>query len=136
MAVKYAMLYEGQDIELAQYGTSNTGRFKTLYREGLKKSLRRADANHFRRTILSFCQWHSGKRSAVISRALMPKRKFLRAISALSAITRFGWVIPYLFGASPVICSSFLQGKPTLPFEKTGGGMYYLPYADLLFVWS
>ena len=42
---------EGQDIELAQYGTSNTGRFKTLYREGLKKSLRRADANHFRRAL-------------------------------------------------------------------------------------
>lgn len=50
---------EGQDIELAQYGTSNTGRFKTLYREGLK--------NRYG--------------------ALMPKRKFLRAISALSAIT-------------------------------------------------
>lgn len=32
---------------------------------------------------------------------------------------RFGWVIPYLFGASPAICSSFLQGKPTtLPFEN------------------
>ena len=43
---------------------------------------------------------------------------------------RFGWVIPYLFGASPAICSSFLQGKPTtLPFEKAGNGMYYLPYA-------
>ncbi|STS92721.1 glutamate--cysteine ligase [Klebsiella variicola] len=26
----------GQDIELAQYGTSNVGRLKTLYREGLK----------------------------------------------------------------------------------------------------
>ncbi|STS99497.1 glutamate--cysteine ligase [Klebsiella michiganensis] len=26
----------GQDIELAQYGTSNIGRLKTLYREGLK----------------------------------------------------------------------------------------------------
>lgn len=25
-----------QDIELAQYGTSNIGRMKTLYREGLK----------------------------------------------------------------------------------------------------
>jgi gamma-glutamylcysteine synthetase len=24
---------------------------------------------------------------------------------------RFGWVIPYLFGASPAICSSFLQGN-------------------------
>ena len=32
---------------------------------------------------------------------------------------RFGWVIPYLFGASPAICSSFLQGKPTtLPLRK------------------
>ena len=46
---------------------------------------------------------------------------------------RFGWVIPYLFGASPAICSSFLQGKPTtLPFEKTDCGMYYLPYATSL----
>lgn len=26
----------GQGIELAQYDTSNAGRFKTLYREGLK----------------------------------------------------------------------------------------------------
>lgn len=60
---------EGQDIELAQYGAS-TGRFKTLYREEAEKSLRRADANHFRRcTIISLCQWHSGERSAVISRA-------------------------------------------------------------------
>ena len=51
---------------------------------------------------------------------------------------RFGWVIPYLFGASPAICSSFLQGKPTsLPFEKTESGMYYLPYAtSLRLSWS
>ncbi|VDC11745.1 Glutamate--cysteine ligase [Klebsiella pneumoniae] len=42
-------------------------------------------------------------------------------------------MIPYLFGASPAICSSFLQGKPTtLPFEETGNGMYYLPYATSL----
>ncbi len=31
MAAEYAMLYRpGQDIELAQYGTSNVGRLKTL----------------------------------------------------------------------------------------------------------
>jgi len=46
---------------------------------------------------------------------------------------RFGWVIPYLFGASPAICSSFLQGKETsLPFEKMHNGMLYLPYATSL----
>lgn len=46
---------------------------------------------------------------------------------------RFGWVIPYLFGASPAICSSFLQGRETaLPFERNGKGMCYLPYATSL----
>jgi glutamate--cysteine ligase len=46
---------------------------------------------------------------------------------------RFGWIIPYLFGASPAICSSFLQGKETsLPFEKMHNGMLYLPYATSL----
>ncbi len=42
---------EGQDIELAQYGTSNTGRFKTLYREGLKNRYGALNANHFRRAL-------------------------------------------------------------------------------------
>ena len=95
---------EGQDIELAQYGTSNTGRFKTLYREGLKNRygalMQTISAGYFR---------------------------------VIRNYYRFGWVIPYLFGASPAICSSFLQGKPTsLPFEKTECGMYYLPYATSL----
>ncbi|SUX84257.1 glutamate--cysteine ligase [Citrobacter koseri] len=45
---------EGQDIELAQYGTSNIGRLKTLYREGVEKPLRRVDANHLRRTLQFF----------------------------------------------------------------------------------
>ncbi|MFV2379409.1 glutamate--cysteine ligase, partial [Escherichia coli] len=46
---------------------------------------------------------------------------------------RFGGGIPYLFVASPEICSSFLQGKPTsLPFEKNECGLYYLPYSTSL----
>jgi glutamate--cysteine ligase len=44
----------------------------------------------------------------------------------------FGWLIPYLFGASPAICSSFLQGQETsLPF-KSIGKTRYLPYATSL----
>ncbi len=46
---------------------------------------------------------------------------------------RFGWVIPYLFGASPAICSSFLRGRETsLPFERIENGACYLPYATSL----
>ena len=28
-------------------------------------------------------------------------------------LQRYGWLIPYLFGASPAVCKSFLQGRPT-----------------------
>jgi glutamate--cysteine ligase len=46
---------------------------------------------------------------------------------------RFSWLIPYLYGSSPIICSSFLQGKKTtLPFKKSAQGYLYLPYATSL----
>ena len=46
---------------------------------------------------------------------------------------RFGWVIPYLFGASPAVCSTFLQGnESSLPFERSERGMLWLPYATSL----
>ena len=43
-------------------------------------------------------------------------------------VYRFGWLVPYLFGASPAICDSFLRGrKSSLPFQKTGKGHLYRP---------
>ena len=45
---------------------------------------------------------------------------------------RFGWLIPYFFGASPALCGSFIQGRETkLPFESIGGTLY-LPHATSL----
>lgn len=41
--------------------------------------------------------------------------------------------LPYLFGASPALCSSFIKGQKTdLRFEKSGRGTLYLPYATSL----
>ena len=121
---------QGQEIELAQYGTSNIGQLKTLYREGLKNRygalMQTISGVHYNFSLpLAFWQAKCGETDK-------------EAISAgyfrlIRNYYRFGWVIPYLFGASPAICSSFLQGKPTtLPFEKTECGMYYLPYATSL----
>lgn len=120
----------GQDIELAQYGSSNIGRLKTLYREGLKNRygalMQTISGVHYNFSLpMAFWQAKCGETDK-------------EAISAgyfrlIRNYYRFGWVIPYLFGASPAICPSFLQGKPTsLPFEKTDNGMYYLPYATSL----
>jgi glutamate--cysteine ligase len=46
---------------------------------------------------------------------------------------RLCWLIPYLYGSSPVICGSFLQNKPQkLPFKRSDNGYLYLEYATSL----
>ncbi|WP_317474838.1 glutamate--cysteine ligase [Cronobacter sakazakii] len=125
---------EGQDIELAQYGTSNIGRFKTLYRSGLKNRygalMQTISGVHYNFSLpLAFWQAKCQVDDAESGKEAISAGYF----RLIRNYYRFGWVIPYLFGASPAICSSFLQGKPTkLPFEKTDCGMYYLPYATSL----
>ncbi|ELQ6106658.1 glutamate--cysteine ligase [Cronobacter turicensis] len=125
---------EGQDIELAQYGTSNIGRFKTLYRSGLKNRygalMQTISGVHYNFSLpLGFWQAKCQVEDAESGKEAISAGYF----RLIRNYYRFGWVIPYLFGASPAICSSFLQGKPTkLPFEKTDCGMYYLPYATSL----
>jgi len=120
----------GQEIELAQYGSSNIGRLKKLYREGLKNRygalMQTISGVHYNFSLpMAFWQAKSGStdKEAVSEGYFRLIRNYYR----------FGWVIPYLFGASPAICSSFLQGKETsLPFEKMHNGMLYLPYATSL----
>jgi glutamate--cysteine ligase len=44
---------------------------------------------------------------------------------------RYGWLVPYLFGASPALCESFLQGQPSeLPVLVVG--TRYGPHATSL----
>jgi glutamate--cysteine ligase len=49
----------------------------------------------------------------------------------LRNLQRFGWLIPYLFGASPAVCKSFLGGRPT-SLESFDEFTYYEPFATSL----
>lgn len=110
------------------------GRLKTLYREGLKNRygalMQTISGVHYNFSLpMAFWQAKCGVEDAESGKEAISAGYF----RSIRNYYRFGWVIPYLFGASPAICSSFLQGKPTtLPFEETGNGMYYLPYATSL----
>ncbi|MDC9605020.1 glutamate--cysteine ligase [Xenorhabdus griffiniae] len=123
-----------ENITLAQYGTSNLGRFKTLYREGLKNRysalMQTISGVHYNFSLpMSFWQAWLGIKDAETGKEQISDG-YLRLIRNYY---RFGWVIPYLFGASPAICSSFLRGRNTaLSFEKTERGTCYLPYATSL----
>lgn len=123
------------EIVLAQYGTSNQGRFKTLYREGLKNRygalMQLISGVHYNFSLpMSFWQAKypitddCSARQAISDGYLCLIRNYYR----------FGWVIPYLFGASAALCRSFLQNKAsTLPFETSAdGNFYYLPWATSL----
>ncbi|CDH05939.1 gamma-glutamate-cysteine ligase [Xenorhabdus bovienii str. oregonense] len=123
-----------ENITLAQYGTSNVGRFKTLYREGLKSRygalMQTISGVHYNFSLpISFWQAWLGIKDAESGKEQISDGYF----RLIRNYYRFGWVIPYLFGASPAICSSFLRGRETvLPFEETEKGTCYLPYATSL----
>ncbi len=122
-------------VPLAQYGSSNLGKMKMVYRQGLKNrygSMMQVIAGiHFN---FSFSQnfWQ-------VMQSLHNNKQALndfiseRYFSILRNYKRYSWLIPYLYGSSPAFCDSFLQGKtPELPFKKSPSGALYLEYATSL----
>ncbi|MEF1289559.1 glutamate--cysteine ligase, partial [Vibrio sp. M260118] len=125
---------ESEDaINLAQYGSSNSGKMKTLYREGLKHrygSLMQVISGvHFNFSFPeSFWDQLFGEQSAEQRQESKSEAYF----GLIRNYYRFGWLIPYFFGASPALCGSFIKGRETkLPFESIGGTLY-LPHATSL----
>ncbi|MCE2596240.1 glutamate--cysteine ligase [Motilimonas cestriensis] len=121
-----------EQIELAQYGTSNIGKMKTTYREGLKNRygsmMQIISGVHYNFSLPQ--QFWQLKQAPGMSEQDKASAGYMALVRNFY---RFGWVIPYLFGASPALCSSFLQGKKSsLPFEALGKGTVYLPYATSL----
>jgi len=94
-------------IPIAQYGSSNRGKMKSVYRQGL--------ANRYGSVMQTIAGIHF---NYSISQDFIQKACELTLIGqnqdeAYMALTRnvvrYGWVIPYLFGASPAVCKSFLK---------------------------
>ncbi|MDC5857410.1 glutamate--cysteine ligase [Vibrio europaeus] len=121
------------DINLAQYGSSNSGKMKTLYREGLKHRygslMQIISGVHFNFSFPeSFWEQLFGEQSDEDRQDSKSEAYF----GLIRNYYRFGWLIPYFFGASPALCGSFIQGRETkLPFESIGGTLY-LPHATSL----
>ena len=127
---------EGEEaIELAQYGSSNVGLMKTAYRQGLKNrygSMMQVIAGvHYNFSLPeNFWPIWAQMQNCDLS---AKDAKSAGYLGLIRNYFRYGWVIPFLFGASPALCQSFLQGKKTtLKFKKIAKGTIYLPYATSL----
>lgn len=122
------------DIEIAQYGSSNVGTMKTIYREGLRNRygslMQIISGLHFNFSLGddAWPQLQAFYNNDDSVKDFRSERYF----SLIRNFHRLGWVIPYMFGASPALCGSFLQNDMPYDFEKMGKGTYYLPYGTSL----
>ncbi|MGB0936463.1 MAG: glutamate--cysteine ligase [Colwellia sp.] len=126
---------DANSIPLANYGQSNIGKMKTVYRQGLKNrygSMMQIIAGiHFN---FSFPEtfWEAFQ---TLENNADNKTDYIsdKYLATIRNYKRFCWLIPYLYGSSPSLCPSFLGGKEhSLPFKKSKTGELYLDYATSL----
>ena len=123
-------------IPLAQYGSSNAGLMKTVYRRGLGLRYGRVmqviAGVHFN---FSFSEnfWPVFFDLADLNKKEQTQQDAISEsyFSLLRNLQRFGWLIPYLFGASPAVCKSFLNNKETT-LQAFNATTFYEPYATSL----
>ena len=122
------------DIPLAQYGSSNIGKMKHTYRIGLKhrygSSMQIISGLHYNVSLpkafwqkLYDLKGESGDLQAFISTSYM---------ALIRNFYRYGWIVPYLFGASPALNRSFLPLEKQAEFEPLAKETIYMPYATSL----
>ncbi len=128
------ILVEGMGhIPLARYGSSNAARMMTVYRRGL--------GNRYGRRMQVIAGVHY---NFSFSDAFWPLYRELEGykgepgdfrseayMASIRNLQRFGWLIPYLFGASPAACKTFVQDRDT-DLEEFDRSTYYYPYATSL----
>src|SRR5882724_4558599 len=120
-------------IPLAQYGTSNVGRMKTIYRNGLGmrygRMMQAISGVHFNYSFPArFWEAYGALRESHDT-----SQNFVSAsyFDLLRNYRRFGWIVLYLFGVSPVVCKSFLRGRDAQLQDFTNNTAYE-PYATSL----
>ena len=123
------------DIPIGRYGKSNIGRMKNVYRRGLGLRYGRK-----MQTIAGVHYNYSYPDSfwalmAEIDGQPAASRDYIsdQYFALVRNILRFGWLIPYLFGASPAVCGSFFGSScPPERMLKLGRNTLYEPYATSL----
>ena len=121
------------DIPIAQYGNSNVGRMKTVYRNGLGvrygRIMQAISGVHYNYSFPEqmWGPWAELVQSRDSGQPFVSERYF----HLLRNYRRHGWIVLYLFGVSPVVCNSFLRGRNvTLP--RLSKDTSYEPYATSL----
>jgi glutamate--cysteine ligase len=111
-------------VPIARFGDSYQGRIKYIYRHGLLVRyggmMQAISGVHFNYSApqqfwplyAQICEQHDSGQEFVSARYFDLLRNY----------RRYGWIVSYLFGASPALCRSFLQGREDRELDAAGAG--------------
>ncbi len=122
-----------ESIPLARFGTSNVGRMKTIYRNGLGlrygRIMQAISGVHFN---FSFSP-HLWDVLEHVNKSRLVRQDFVseQYFSVLRNYRRHGWLVLYLFGTSPAVSKSFFAGREA-DMPVLDSDTYYQPYATSL----
>jgi len=127
------IVHGDNSIPIARYGSSNIGQMKHFYRVGLSSRygrLMQAIAGIHYNFSLSDDFWSHWQE---IQGNTLPAASYRSEcyLALVRNFYRYTWLVAYLFGASPAVCGSFVEGKKH-QLEPFGQSSYYLPYATSL----
>ena len=125
------------DIEIANYGSSNMGMLKHVYRRGLAlrygKSMQCIAGIHYNYSLPEKLWQLLADSEGVHEERRRPLRDFQSEsyIALIRNFRRYSWLLMYLFGASPALADSFLRGRQHA-LARLSDDTLYLPHATSL----
>lgn len=124
-----------EDIPLADYGSSNTGKLKTLYRSGLGirygRRMQTIAGLHYNLSFgdMLFETWQAQTPTA--QEQTLTEFKNEKYLGLIRNFKRLTSLVLYLLGASPSVCPCFVAGREH-DLELLNDSTYYKPTATSL----
>lgn len=129
------MLQRDADIPVGQYGDSNIGKMKTIYRLGLGhrygRSMQAIAGIHYNFSLPDeFWQFFHQQEQSTLS---LQDFKTERYFDLIRNFRRYFWLLLYLFGAAPAVCRSFVASRQheLIPFGQDDHSLH-TPHATSL----
>jgi glutamate--cysteine ligase len=126
-------LPDESQIPIAEYGSSNIGRLKYVYRQGLAlrygKTMQCIAGIHYNFS-LPEALWSVLQADEGDDRPQQDYQSW-RYIALIRNFRRYSWLLMYLFGASPALDASFMRGR-SHQLEQLDEDTLYLPWATSL----
>ena len=121
------------EIPVARYGSSNVARMKTVYRIGLGhrygRLMQTIAGIHYNFSLADpFWEWLLAREANGLG---LREFKTAQCFALIRNFHRYSWLLVYLFGASPAVCSSFVRGTAH-GLAPLGAGTLHAPHGTSL----